>query len=122
MRTPITAKVIERYEIAYPDPIKLKTGDLVTIEKWEEASSEWAGWAFCVDQRGIKGWVSETYLRVNGNSAVAVRDYDATELGVQSGEAVKILMEEFGWAWVENSEGGHGWVPLKNLSRMQKSE
>lgn len=66
-----SVRVIESYQIAYPNPIKLKAGDTVSIEKWEPKDSEWAGWAFCVDQRGIKGWVSETYLRVEGNSATA---------------------------------------------------
>jgi len=57
----LTARVIESYTVAYPNPIKLKEGDLVQIEKWELKSSEWAGWAFCVDQRGIKGWVSSFF-------------------------------------------------------------
>lgn len=110
-----TARVIESYTIAYPNPIKLKEGETVLIEKWEPKDSQWAGWAFCIDQRGIKGWVSETYLYVKGNSAVAARDYDATELTVQCNEMVKVHHQEFGWAWVENSEGAQGWVPLKIL-------
>lgn len=110
------AQVIESYTIAYPNPIKLKEGDAVQIEKWEPKDSEWAGWAFCVDQRGVKGWVSEKYLRVNGNSATVVRSYDATELAVQSGETVKVHHQEFGWAWAENTRGAQGWVPLKCIS------
>jgi hypothetical protein len=47
--------VTESYSVAYPHPIILKTGDSVTIEKWE-TNPEWLGWAFCVDARGIKGW------------------------------------------------------------------
>jgi len=111
----LSAQVTESYAIAYPNPIKLKEGELVKIEKWEPKDSDWAGWAFCVDQRGVKGWVSEKYLRVDGNSAVAICNYAATELSVQSGETVEVHHQEFGWAWVENANGGQGWVPLKVL-------
>lgn len=110
-----SATVAEPYKMAYPNPIKLKVGDPVLIEKWE-SNPEWAGWAFCVDKRGIKGWVSEKYLQVDGDSAIAIRDYDATEISAQSGEQVKIHFEEFGWAWIENSQGQQGWIPIKNLS------
>jgi aminoglycoside 6'-N-acetyltransferase len=113
-----SATVIESYSATYPNPIKLKTGEPVTIEKWEPKDSEWAGWAFCVDSRGIKGWVSERYLEVNGSAATATRDYDATELTVRSGESLKIYFEEFGWAWVENSSGSQGWVPVKNIAQI----
>jgi ribosomal-protein-alanine N-acetyltransferase len=109
-------KVAESYDVIYTNPIKLKTGERVSIEKWE-TNPEWAGWAFCVDQRGIKGWVSEKYLRVEGNSALVLREYDATELAVEAGESVRLQYEEFGWAWVENKKGNQGWVPLKNLIR-----
>ena len=116
-----TAQVTESYTVAYPNPNRLKEGDSVQIEKWEPKDSEWAGWAFCVDQRGVKGWVSEKYLRVNGNSAVAVRDYNATELAVQKGEVLKVQYEEFGWAWVENAKGAQGWVPLKNIFMKERT-
>ncbi|MGZ3693332.1 MAG: SH3 domain-containing protein [Bdellovibrionota bacterium] len=102
------------YVVAYPNPIILKTGDAVTIEKWE-TNPEWLGWAFCVGAKGIKGWVSEKYLRVNGTEAIVVADYNATELGVSAGELVTSHKEEFGWAWVENSIGKQGWVPLQTL-------
>lgn len=110
-------QVIESYAVAYPDPIKLGEGETVKIEKWEPKDSEWAGWAFCVDQRGIKGWASEKYLRVDGDSATVTRSYDATELATQRGEAVTVHREELGWAWVENRKGAQGWVPLKTLER-----
>jgi hypothetical protein len=113
------AQVIESYTVAYTNPIKLKVGDAVHIEKWEPKDSEWAGWVFCADQRGVKGWVSEKYLRVNEDAAIVTRDYDATELAVELHEVVKIHQEEFGWAWVENKKGEQGWVPLKVMIRIE---
>lgn len=110
-----SARVSENYSVIYTNPIKVKAGERVTIEKWE-TNPEWLGWAFCVDPRGVKGWVSEKYLAVSGTSASVLRDYDATELGVAAGEEIKIHREEFGWAWVENANGEQGWIPLKILS------
>lgn len=108
-------QVIESYEIAYPNPIKLVAGDSVTITK-RETNPAWLGWFFCVDKFGIGGWVSETYLKIEGDTAVAIRDYDATELSVRTGQVVESLLEEFGWAWVQAEDGGQGWVPLQNLN------
>jgi uncharacterized protein YgiM (DUF1202 family) len=107
--------VKESYTVCYPNPIVLRKGDRVAIEKWE-TNPEWLGWAFCVDSRGIKGWVSKKYLNVDGSIGTVVADYDATELEVTAGQTVRGQREEFGWAWVEDSEGRQGWVPLKVLS------
>lgn len=105
----------EDYAVCYPDPIILKKGDAVSIEKWE-TNPEWLGWAFCVDARGIKGWVSQKYLDVTGATAIATADYEATELAVSAGESLESSKEEFGWAWVRNSLGKEGWVPTEVLS------
>lgn len=111
----MTYLVQEDYTVCYPHPIILKKGDPLTIEKWE-TNPDWLGWAFCVDTRGIKGWVSQKYLNVNGSTAIATADYEATELAVTAGEVVESEKEEFGWAWVKNSRGAAGWVPLKILA------
>lgn len=73
------------------------------------------GWVFCVDTRGIGGWVSEKYLKETGSSAVVIKDYDATELAVIAGEPIKVYYEEFGWCWSKNQQGIKGWVPKRNL-------
>lgn len=108
-------RVTENYEVCYPNPIILKKGDRLAIEKWE-TNPDWLGWAFCVDARGIKGWVSQKYLDVRGEEAIATGDYEATELAVTAGERVESAKDEFGWAWVRNASGREGWVPLKVLS------
>jgi phosphinothricin acetyltransferase len=103
--------VIESYSVAYPNPIKLRVGELVKIEKWEPRDSAWAGWAYCESSQGVKGWVSQTYLMVNGSIAKVIKDYDATELAVQVGEEVDIIQEEFGWLRIQNAKRDQGWVP-----------
>ena len=111
---PKTAMVIESYETVYKNPIKLKTGDSVKIEK-RETNPDWLGWVYCIDIRGVAGWVSEKYLKESNQTALAIKDYDATELTAAVGERVKIYYEEFGWCWSQNSVGVKGWIPKKNL-------
>ena len=47
-------RVIYGYRSVYPYPLKLKSGEVVTIGK---KKSEWSGWLWCEDQNGKKGWV-----------------------------------------------------------------
>lgn len=110
-----TATVIESYETIYKNPIKLKVGESVRIEK-RETNPEWLGWVYCVDARGIAGWVCEKYLKESGPTAVVTRAYDATELTVNSGEQLKVYYEESGWCWCRNKDGGKGWIPIKNVT------
>lgn len=111
---PQWAIVTEAYTTVYKNPIRLNTGEMVRIEK-RDTTLEWRGWVYCIDQRGVAGWVSENYLKESGPTAVVLKDYDATELDVVSGEEVKIYYEEFGWYWVKNCKGAKGWVPKKNI-------
>jgi RimJ/RimL family protein N-acetyltransferase len=112
--------VIDDWVVTYPNPIKLRAGDQVRIEK-READPEWAGWVFCVNEKNVGGWVSEKYLRTEGSIGTALRDYDATELAVKKGHIIKAHSEEFGWVWAENALGQQGWVPLRNLKPSQLS-
>lgn len=104
---PKTAFVIKPYKTNYKNPLKLKAGECVKIEK-KETEPDWRGWVFCVDSRGIYGWISERCLDRSGDTAVVVKDYDGTE-------KIKVYFEECGWAWCRNQRKMRGWVPTKNL-------
>lgn len=106
--------VTQAYNAQYMNPIKLKMGDSVKIEK-RETNPDWLGWVYCVDSQGVAGWVSEKYLKESGQIAFAVKDYDATELNASIGEQLKIYYEEFGWCWSRNKDDSKGWVPKRNL-------
>lgn len=116
---PRIATVIESYETIYKNPIKLKVGELVRIEK-RETNPDWLGWVYCIDSRGISGWVSERYIRESGQASVAVKDYDATELTATSGEHLKIYYEEFGWCWSQNQHGVKGWIPTNLITTQRR--
>jgi uncharacterized protein YgiM (DUF1202 family) len=54
-------------------------------------------------------------VQKEGESCILQRPYTATELSVEEGEAVTVLLTESGWAWATNESGESGWVPLEHL-------
>lgn len=105
-------RVVRPYETPFSNPIVMKAGDRLRAE---EKESEWPGWLWCVHPDGKSGWVPETYVERDGDSAIAVHDYDAAELTVQVGEELLIAKEEAGWFWCTNENGESGWVPTEHV-------
>jgi uncharacterized protein YgiM (DUF1202 family) len=56
-----------------------------------------------------------SYIDRKGDVAVALQDYDATELTVQVGQELEISDEEAGWYWCTDSEGESGWIPADHV-------
>jgi SH3 domain len=107
------ALVIAVYETQYPDPLTMDVGDDLKIVKTMD--DEWPGWVFCESKSGKRGWVPESGIKIDGDSATAQKSYVAREVTVMEGEIVRIENVESGWAWVTNMTDQTGWVPLKNL-------
>jgi SH3-like domain-containing protein len=54
-------------------------------------------------------------LDVSGTEAVARVDYESTELNTTSGETVRVIFELLDWAWIRNTAGTEGWVPVATI-------
>ena len=108
-----SARVIEDYKSAYPDPLRLSKGDRVAVE---ERECEWPGWLWATDTSGKAGWIPAAYLSVTGDAGELLRDYDATELDARDGEAVHVLERESGWALCRKTDGSVGWLPAGVLA------
>lgn len=105
-------KVIKEYKAAYPEAIKISRGEkLKTLKK----KSEWPGWLWCVNSAKKGGWVPANILQIEGRTATALKDYDASELSVREGEELMALEQESGWCWCANEKGKRGWIPLNNI-------
>lgn len=101
------------YACAYPEPLSASKGDRLAVH---QRDSEWPGWIWCTRADGAGGWVPQAWVQVHADrSCTLLRDYTARELTVESGELLDALLTESGWAWVANSTGQSGWVPLANL-------
>jgi len=106
-------RAVQAYDASCPDPLVASRGLCLRIER---RPSEWPGWVWGTDPAGQASWVPECWLRIEGDTAELLRDYDATELSVQPGDVVTGDLVESGWLWACTSTGQQGWVPLAYLS------
>jgi hypothetical protein len=105
--------VAARYASRYPDPVRFRYGDRVTLGEGDPA---FPGWVRVTDTGGRTGWAPESALeRRDESSAIATEDYDATELDVGVGDAVAIHRELAGWYRVSTPDGRRGWIPASAL-------
>jgi hypothetical protein len=112
MKLPVQGRVIHNYQAAYPDPLIVKAGDLLTLGKHDD---QWPGWVWCAGLNGKEGWVPESYLEIRSETGIARRDYMAEELTVQVGEQVTLWELEAGWFWASNGRNLFGWVPAEHV-------
>jgi len=108
-------RVISEYQSPYSDPLVIKAGEQLAIG---EKESEWSGWVWCTNQNGKSRWVPEKYVQRQGDTALALRGYEATELTVSVGEELTLGEQESGWIWCTNQEGQSGWVPADHVRKL----
>lgn len=111
--SPIRRRVVEPYESAYPDPIRVCEGDELEIETRE---TDWDGWLWCTDTDGREGWIPESYVEQRDGTWVSRESYVARELTVDAGERLTSHRTVAGWEWCEKPTGETGWVPAENLT------
>ncbi len=105
-----TVVVIRAHVSNYPDPVRFRRGDTVTLGARDP---DFPGWIRVADRRGRSGWAPEALLdSVAGSEGRAIEDYDATELNVSPGDRLNVHRELSGWLWVCNEIGEFGWVPV----------
>jgi len=104
--------VREAYTAQYSDPIALRHGDPVQVQR---ADAEFTEWLWCRGPDEKEGWVHRSFLSHSSGRAVAVADYSAKELTVAAGEQARIIRVLDGWAFVELDGKEVGWVPERVL-------
>jgi len=117
---PHIVTVMTPYTSAHPNPLMLRAGDTLDFDPDDKLNSErhknkWPEWLWCTAADGTKGWVPENYVRVEGNSCILLKDYNATELTVSEGERLLVQFEESDWLWCRTAQGLEGWVPKENI-------
>lgn len=110
--------VITDYQAPYPDPIRVKAGDEIILDR--NKKTEIPGWVWGTDQAGVSGWVPESYLELHGDTGILRCDYDAIELTVHAGDVLTFLKAESGFYWVIDQSGKRGWLPASHVIPVQE--
>ena len=109
MKLPLGEVVFrEAYVAQYADPIALRRGDIVQVQR---ADVEFVEWLWCRGPDGKEGWVHRSFLSESSGHATAISDYSAKELTTSEGEKGRLLKVLNGWAFVELDGSRVGWVP-----------
>jgi hypothetical protein len=111
-------RVIKPHRAAFQKPLTARKGERLTFER---RRSEWEGWLWCTARSGESGWVPESWVELEAESCILLRDYTAFELSVQCGELLTADLLESGWLWANKENGESGWVPLENLLPVSRS-
>ena len=109
------ARVTEDHFGGQANPLRFGVGEVM---RWESRPTEWAGWLWCADAKGVTGWVPEAYVeKIDGSVCRGLRQYEATELTVGAGDELDVKFAESGWVWCETADGRKGWVPESHVTR-----
>jgi uncharacterized protein YgiM (DUF1202 family) len=106
-------RVVADYQAPFPDPIRGKAGETVSVDL--EKKTNIAGWVWCTGRGGRSGWVPEAYLERWGNTGRLRCDYDAIELSIFTGETLTVSKMESGFYWATSQDGRQGWVPVDHV-------
>lgn len=121
-------QLINRYRVTadwaatYRDPIRLAAGDPLALtgrtELWD--GHLWV-WARC--RNGREGWLPDSLVVTGEGGArhgARVREaYSAAELDCRVGQVLIGSGEVHGWVWCRRPDGAEGWVPARNLARLE---
>lgn len=108
-------RVISDYESPYSEPIIFHKGEIVIIGKEFKDDPDWKDWIWCEGKNNNEAWVPKQYLEIEADRGRFLRDYNALELSISSGESIDVYETINGFGMAEKQNGERGWVPLKNL-------
>ena len=95
------------WRATYDPALKVTAGDPLVIGRGDD---EWPGWIWCLDAKGLGGWLPDDVL----SDGRAIADFDARELAVAEGDLLEPLERRSGWTWCRRVQD-QGWVPDRCL-------
>lgn len=107
-------EVIEGWTASYTNPVRVRAGEALVLDGREDL---WDGhrWLWARGPDGREGWVPDSLVAPDGTAS---RDYSALELTCDAGERLEAVEERHGWVLCRNAEG-EGWVPVRNLRKIE---
>ena len=112
---------VEAYETECLSPICVSKNERVSIEI--EYDEEYPNWFYCNKIDGSNsGWIPAEIIQKENGHSVITEDYSAKELSVEKGFILNVYKELNGWVWCECENTKEiGWVPLKNIKKLDIS-
>jgi hypothetical protein len=107
---PRRVRVVQTHVTSDSNPIRFSAGETLGVGHHDQV---WTEYVWGIDQAGRAGWVPDSYLEIapDGETAVALRDYDSTELSVGRKQILEVLDEAGGWYLCRTETGMSGWIP-----------
>lgn len=118
---PARVRVVEAHVTSDPTPIRFRAGDTLGVGHHDQV---WIHYVWGTDQAGRSGWVPESYLDIgpDGETAVARRDYDSTELTIGRKQVLEVLEEAGGWYLCRTETGMSGWIPSTSVEPVEAEQ
>ena len=110
-------RVIKQHKASFDYNVEFRKGDSVIVGKED---TEMPGWFWCENHEGVWSWIPIDYLEIVGSKGTLTRDYDTLELSVEVDEILDYITSVKYWTLCRTSDGNKGWVPTKNLEKVQK--
>ncbi|OTA17426.1 variant SH3 domain protein [Xenorhabdus beddingii] len=105
--------VTHDYISAYPNPIKLQAGDIVSVSY---SDLDYPYWIWTTNALNICGWVPQHILHfIPPDKAICSENYTAHELTVKAGECLYLERTLNGWYWAHKDSGEIGWIPQEYI-------
>ena len=109
-------RVIKEHIASFDYNVVFRKGDFVKVGKED---TEMPGWFWCENHEGLWSWIPIEYLDMVGSRGTLTMDYDTIELSVKVGEVLDCITSVKHWTLCRKSNGFKGWVPTKNLEKVQ---
>ena len=114
---PARFEVVQFYRSPFPDPLVANRGLHLRLHV---RADEEPGWVFATSPDDKEGWVPREWLQIEGNHGRLLRDYDATELNLETGDQLEAILVLHGWCLARTADGRTGWAPLRVLRLIEQ--
>jgi SH3-like domain-containing protein len=113
----VKLRVKKAHKASFDYSVAFKKGDKVKVGKEDP---EMPSWFWCENKDGVWSWIPQEYLTREGSEGTITHGYDTTELTVAIGETLEYLREVKFWTLCRTRYGKEGWVPTRNLERVDE--
>ncbi len=108
-------RVVKPHSASFDYNVVFKRGEKVKVGREDP---EMPGWYWGENREGVRSWIPEEYLRIDGEEGTITTDYDTRELTVEPGEVFEYVTEVKYWTLCRDRDR-EGWIPTENLEPIQ---